>query len=113
MPWGDGTGPWWAGGDWICGRGPGWGRRGFGRGWGRGFGRGPGWGRRGYGWGRGYGLGWGFGTDQPVAYQSATNAAPPQPTREEEIQDLKVYADDLKAELDEVRKRLKSLESGK
>ena len=45
MPFGDGTGPWWANGR----RDTGWGR-GFGRraGFGRGFGRGFGWGWRNY-----------------------------------------------------------------
>ena len=51
MPWGDGTGPWWGGGNWRC--------------WRRSFGStfGPG---RGRGFGRGFGKYWKFGSQVPA-----------------------------------------------
>lgn len=89
MPGGDGRGPWWAQGRWKC-----WyGGRGLGRGYGRGFGR---------GYGRGY-----WAAPQGAGYQ------PPSPvSRGEELSDLKAYADELKAEFEEVKKRIAALEKG-
>jgi len=80
MPGGDGTGPWWSLGRWNC-------RRGFGRGMGIGFGR------RG-GFGRGFGAG----------YQVAAPLS-----REDDLSELKSYANELKAELEAVKKRIASL----
>ncbi len=91
MPWGDGTGPWWAQGRWRC-----WyGGRGFGRGYGRGFGR---------GFGRGYGPGY------RAVQQGADYQPTPQVSREGELSELKAYAGELKAELDEIKKRIAELE---
>ena len=73
MPFGDGTGPWWAQGRWNC-------RRGFGRGMGIGFGR---------------------------RFQGAAIAN--NVSREEEASELKAYAEMLKAELEEVKKRIANL----
>ena len=80
MPGGNGTGPWWAYGRWNC-------RRGFGRGWGLG---------RGSGFGRGY---------MAVPFNQA-----PQISKESEISELKYYANELKSELEEVKKRILDLE---
>ncbi len=67
MPWGDGTGPWWARRGWNCRR---------------------------FGMGRGHGPGFrNFSADYP----------------DDDPESLKRYADDLKAELDSVMKRLASL----
>ena len=86
MPGGDGTGPWWAHGRWSC-----WNRgRGFGRGYGRGL-------------GRGYGAGY-RAVPQGASYQPV-----PQVSREEELNDLKAYADGLKAELEEIKKKIAAL----
>ncbi|MBN1169657.1 DUF5320 domain-containing protein [Candidatus Micrarchaeota archaeon] len=81
MPAGDGTGPFWGQGRWNC-------RRGYGRGMGMGFGRGGGFGR-------------GFWAGYPAGIQPAKN---------DEIKELKSYADELGAELEEVRKRIATLE---
>lgn len=89
MPWGDGTGPWWAGGNWRCWRRFGFG---FGPGWGRGFGRGFGW---------------------RIAYASGfpgNQTSAPQLSREQELQELKAYSEELKAELEEIKKRIAELE---
>ena len=80
MPFGDGTGPWWAGGNWMCRRG--WRRGpGFGRGYGRGFGRGP----------------------------SFWATPPAQPTKEEEAAILKEEAAYLEERLKEIKKRIQEL----
>ncbi len=104
MPWGDGTGPWWAGGNWMC-------RRGFGgRGFGRGFGRGM---------GRGFGMGFGRGgyAMQQGPYQQYnqqyTPYAPSAPTKEEEKAEIKEYVMELEAELKEAKKRISELEGSK
>jgi hypothetical protein len=87
MPWGDGTGPWWTEGNWRC-----W-RRGFGSGAGRGFGR-------------------GFGSRMAYAsrFPSAQSATLPQPSREQELQELKSYSEELRIELEEIKKRIAGLE---
>lgn len=74
-----------------------------------GDGTGPRWGQgrwncrggfgRGMGFGRGYGFGRGFGFIS--AYQVP---------REEELNELRIYADELRAELEEVKKRMAALE---
>ncbi|MEM3556022.1 MAG: DUF5320 domain-containing protein [Candidatus Micrarchaeia archaeon] len=81
MPWGDGTGPWWAGGSWRC-----WRR--FSSGWGRGF-----------GWRMAYASGF-----------PGTQSAAPQLSREQELQELKAYSEELKTELEEIKKRIAELE---
>jgi hypothetical protein len=87
MPWGDGTGPWGAQGRWNCWRG-----RRFGRGAGRGYGR--------FFGGPAY-----TAFQQPPAYAAAR-----QHTKEEEVAELKTYAAELKAELNNIERRLKELE---
>ncbi len=94
MPWGDGTGPWWAGGNWMCGRGF-WGR-GFGRGFGRGMGRGRYWAMQNY-----------------APYQQYTPYTPPAPTKDEEKAELKEYVMELEAELKEAKRRILELEGNK
>ncbi len=88
MPWGDGTGPWWGRGNWMC-------RRGFGRGYGMGFGR------RAY-WAAGYAP---YGAYQPYS--------PPAPTGSEEASQLREYISGLEAELNDAKKRLSELEGNK
>jgi len=83
MPWGDGTGPWWGGGNWRCGG------RGFGSGGGRGFGR-----RMAYASG----------------FPSTHSATLPQPSKEQELQELKSYSEELRIELEEIKKRIAGLE---
>jgi len=96
MPFGDGQGPWWARGRWNCWRGYGYGRGyGMGRGYGRGFGM---------GFGRGYGF---YGSANYAETPQSTNV--PQPSKENEISELKSYANELKAELDDIKKRIKEL----
>jgi len=80
MPWGDGTGPWWAGGNWRCWRSSGCGR--------------------GFGWRMAYASG----------FPSAQSAMLPQPSKEQELQELKAYAEELKTELEEIKKRIAELE---
>jgi len=92
MPGGDGRGPLWGQGRWNCRRGLG---IGFGRGYGRGFGQ---------GYGRGYGF---FGSAYSEMPQS-TNI--PQPTKDEEISELRSYANELKTELDEIKRKIKERE---
>ena len=103
MPGGDGTGPGWAGGNWMCRRGFG---RGFGRGYGRGFGRGM---------GRGFGMGFGRGgyAMQQGPYQQYTPYAPPAPTKEEEKNELKEYVMELETELKEAKRRILELGGSK
>ena len=116
MPWGDRTGP--AGAGPMTGRGlgycagyphPGYAVPGGG---GRSYGRGAGWGGR--GGGRGYrnqfyatGLpGWaraGYAPNPPGYYEP--------PTPEQEREALSQAAEELKAELGEIEKRLKNLEA--
>lgn len=96
MPGGDGQGPWWAGGNWMCGRGFG---RGYGRGMGRGFGMG--FGRGGYWAAQGYGY---------TPYQQNTPYTPSAPSKEEEKTELKEYVAELEAELEEVKRRLSEIE---
>lgn len=114
------------------GRGGGFGRgfRGRGFGFGRGFGRGGGFGRgfygRGFGFGRGYDYpyyNYPYNQSYPyyrstapqqmpsTAQQQAPSVAP-QPTKEEELKDLKAYAGELKSELDGIMKRVSELEKG-
>jgi hypothetical protein len=82
MPGGDGTGPWWGGGNWRCFRGA----RGFP---GAGFGRGFGWRAR-------------FWPQYPE------NS--PQQAQGDELAQLKAYSEELKAELAEASKRISELE---
>ena len=76
-----------------------------------GDGTGPLWGqgrwncRRGMGFGRGYGFGMGFGRGFGAAYPIS-----PQIPKGDELNELKFYADELKAELEEVKKRIATLE---
>ena len=77
MPYGNGTGPWWAQGRWRCRR------PGFGRGYGTGYG--PGYGR---------GMGRAAYSEQPQSRESDTS-------------DLEAYANELESELNEVKKRIK------
>ena len=84
MPGGDGQGPWWGQGRWNC-----W------RGYGRGFGMGR-------GFGRGYGMRNGF-------FGLGYRTEPPQYTKEQEISEFKSYANELKAELDEIKRRMSEL----
>jgi len=94
MPWGDGTGPWWGGGNWRC-----W-RRSFGSTFGPGRGRGFG---RGFGWRMAYASG----------FPSTPSSVLPQPSREQELQDLKSYSEELRVELEEINKRIAELEKPK
>ena len=96
MPWGDGTGPWWAGNrGWNC-------RRGFGRGFGQGFGR---------GFGQGFGRG---GFNIPFfGQQQSANQDVAAPAQKEELQELKEYSQELKQELDEIKKRMAELQKKK
>ena len=98
MPGGNGTGPWWAGGNWMC-------RLGFGSGFRRGFGGGYG-----RGMGRGFGMGFGRG-----AYSTAQNQYYGQPrvSQEQEKSELKEYVMELEAELKETKKRISELEGKK
>ncbi len=137
MPRGDRTGPWGQGpmtgrAAGYCsgndrpgyatvgygGRGPGFGMgRGFGKGRGGGFGRGYG---RGFGFGRGYGFGPGYGRAVPVFYQDYGPVGAPAPfypgeevdsetARKNEMEYLENVAEGLKADLEEVKKRLDEL----
>ena len=104
MPGGNGQGPWWGRGNWFC-------RRGAGFGFGRGMGRGFGFGR---GMGRGFGFGGGFGYyNQNYQAQIPVDQNYQQPvqeyTKENEIAELKRYSEELKAELDEIKKRIKEI----
>jgi hypothetical protein len=121
MPFGDGTGP--AGLGPMTGRAAGfcagypvpgfmnpvggrgywgWGRgRGGGRG--RGFGRGFGWARAGYGW-----PAWG-GAVNPYVYGGAPFA--PTMTSEQDLEGLKQQAEYFQDALDEIKERMKELES--
>jgi len=87
MPWGDGTGPWWGGGNWRC--------------WGRGFGSGG---------GRGFGRGFGRRMTYASGFPSAQSATLPQPSKEQELQELKSYSEGLRIELEEIKKRIAELE---
>jgi predicted Fe-Mo cluster-binding NifX family protein len=78
---------------------------GYGMGGGLGLGMGRG-GGRGMGKGRGRGMRM---TPQP-AYPSPLSVAPPQMTKDQEIQLLKNQMDALQSQLDQVKKRLKELE---
>lgn len=78
---------------------------GYGTGGGLGLGMGRGGGR---GMGRGRGMGMRM-TPQP-AYPSPLSVAPPQMTKDQEIQLLKSQMDALQSQLDQVKKRLKELE---
>ena len=99
MPARDGTGP--NGYGPLSGRGMG--PCGRGRGYGGGYGYGRGYGR-GYGYGRGR---WG-GSYEP--YYGPAPAAPPAPTKEEEISFLKSELKELDAEKKGIEERLKELE---
>ncbi|MFA5050349.1 MAG: DUF5320 domain-containing protein [Candidatus Micrarchaeia archaeon] len=84
MPYGDGMGPWWGQGNWVC-------RRGMGRGFGR---------------GRGFGF-------YNYQNQFSINQNYPRPaqqyTKEDEIQELKSYAERLESELEEIKVRIREL----
>ena len=123
MPWGDRTGP--SGAGPMTGRGfgycagythpgyavPGGGGRGLGGGYG--YGRGVGWGGR--GGGRGYRNQF-YATGVPGWARAGYAPYPPQgyyepPTPEQEREALSHAAEELKAELGEIEKRLKELEA--
>lgn len=101
MPARNGTGP--AGEGPLTGRGMGPCGTGYrrvpARGLGMGFGRGF---RRGFGRGQAMGPGWGY--SPAYAYQ---------PTKEQEAADLKAEKETLERELEDIRARLKELESKK
>jgi hypothetical protein len=120
MPAGDGTGPMGQGP--MTGRGAGYCAgfdapgytnpmpgRGFGMGWGRGYGR---WGGRGRGFGRGGRRNWGYGPawgpPAPWAYDYGPYAAPPTPAQETEA--LRAQAEWLKEQLDAITTRIEELE---
>ena len=84
MPYGNGTGPWWARGNWSC-------RRGFGFGMGRGFG----FGRMQY-----------YPQDTQIQNQQFANQ---QYTTENELEELKNYAEQLKTDLKNITNRINEL----
>ncbi len=115
MPWGDRTGPNGAGP--MTGRGlgycagygrPGYMNQGFAGGWyGRGYGRGAGYGGGGWRWRNQY-----YATGQPgwARYGYGYSPVPPRPTAEQEREALSQAAEDLRAELKEIEKRLEQLQ---
>jgi hypothetical protein len=62
------------------------------------------------GFGRGYGFGRGFGAGYWAVPPRGVNQSAPQIPKEQEASELKVYAEELKAELNAVIKKLKELE---
>ena len=100
MPWGDGTGPWWANGNWVCLR-----RLGFGRGFGWfGFGR--------FGMGRfGRGLGyWRLVALQQLQQAQARALAAPALTKEEQRELLEQEKAEINAEIEALKQELKQIE---
>lgn len=91
---------------------------GGGFGYGRGYGRGFGFGR---GFGRGYGRAWAGAAPQALGYAAPyppygyapVEAAPPAPTREQELDMLESQAKGFQQTLDDIRKRISDLESEK
>ena len=87
MPWGDGTGPWWARGRWW--------RGGWHGGW-----------HHGWGWGWRHGPWWLDYYDYPDFWYDYDYY----PTKEEEKAFLKGQAERLRRELERIEERLKELE---